>query len=238
LNYIALTGALASIGRAEGPPVPPLNLVGDFGGGGMLATTGVLAAYVEALRSGRGQVVDVAMVDGATLLMAHTYGLMAAGKWSPNRGSNLFDGSAPWYGVYETSDGKYISLAAVESHFFSNFLELAEIDASVFPDQMDKDRWQEGRQIIANKISTRTLDAWCSLFEGTDACFAPVLRMDEAYLHTHMGERQAFIEVESVLQPAPAPRFSRTPSRVSRPSPRPGEHSAEILSDWGAAESD
>lgn len=236
INYVALSGALDAIGPAGGPPVPPLNLVGDFGGGGMLMAMGLLAAYIEARSSGKGQVVDAAMVDGSTLLMASTYALKAAGLWEGGRGSNILDGGAPWYGVYATADQRYISLAPIEPRFYAEFVRLAGLDATALPHQLDTARWPELRQIIAQAIASKTLAEWCRLLEGSDACFAPVLSMADAPHHPHMQAREAFVSVEGVLQPAPAPRFSRTPGAVQRPPAVAGEHTAEILRDWGVAD--
>ena len=233
INYVALSGALDAIGPAGGPPVPPLNLVGDFGGGGMLMAMGLLAAYIEAKSSGKGQVVDAAMVDGSTLLMASTYALKAAGLWDGGRGSNILDGGAPWYGVYATADGRYISLAPIEPRFYAEFVRLAGLDVQALPHQLDTARWPELRQVIAQAIASKTLAEWCELLEGSDACFAPVLSMADAPQHPHMQARSAFVSVDGVLQPAPAPRFSRTPAAVQRPPATPGEHTADILRDWG-----
>jgi alpha-methylacyl-CoA racemase len=233
INYVALSGALDAIGTAGGPPVPPLNLIGDFGGGGMLMALGLMAAYIEAQKSGKGQVVDAAMVDGAALLMTSTYALKAAGLWQGGRGSNILDGGAPWYGVYETADHLYVSLAPIEPRFYSDFISRAGLDPLVLPKQLDSERWPELKKIIGDAIASKTLAEWCELLEGSDACFAPVLSMDDAPNHPHMQHREAFVTIEDVLQPAPAPRFSRTPSSVQRPPPAPGQHTQEILLDWG-----
>jgi alpha-methylacyl-CoA racemase len=233
INYIALTGALEAIGPRDGLPLPPLNLVGDFGGGGMLLAVGMLAAYVEAQKSGKGQVVDAAMVDGATLLMAGIYAFRAAGLWKDERGVNLLDGGAPWYGVYATSDGRHVSLGSIEPRFYQHFLERAGIDPASLPGQRDEARWPELRAALTKVFSQRTLATWCELLEGGNACFAPVLSMKDAPSHPHMRAREAFIEVAGHLQPAPAPRFSRTPSSVRRPPPQPGEHTEEVLREWG-----
>jgi alpha-methylacyl-CoA racemase len=233
INYIALSGALDAIGPAGGEPTPPLNLVGDFGGGGMLLAVGLLAAYIEAQRSGRGQVVDAAMIDGAALLMASTYGLKAAGVWRPQRGENILDGGAPWYGVYPTADGQYISLAAIEPRFYNELLERLELATHQLPPREDRSQWHKLRFAFAERIRARTLQEWQDALEGTDACFAPVLSMDAAPRHPHMVARKTFTQVGDVLQPAPAPRFSRTPSAVQRPPPMPGEHTDEVLRDWG-----
>lgn len=233
INYVALSGALDAIGPAGGPPVPPLNLVGDFGGGGMLMAMGLLAAYIEAKSSGKGQVVDASMVDGSTLLMTSTYALKAAGLWGGGRGSNILDGGAPWYGVYPTADARYVSLAPIEPRFYTEFVRLAGLDTKTLPHQLDTARWPELRKIIGEAIASKTLAEWCELLEGSDACFAPVLSMADAPEHPHMQAREAFVTVDGVLQPAPAPRFSRTPAAVQRPPANPGEHTADILRDWG-----
>jgi len=235
INYIALTGALDAIGAKGGPPIPPLNLVGDFGGGGMLLAMGLLAAYIEARNSGKGQVVDAAMVDGAALLLAGIFGLKAAGLWGKPRGENLLDGGAPWYGVYETADGKHVALGAIEPRFYSEFLSLAGIDPATLPGQHDEARWPELREALEQAMRRLTLDEWRERLEGTDACFAPILSMDDAPAHPHMAERNSFVTLDGVLQPAPAPRFSRTPSSVRKPPPKPGQHTEEILADWGVA---
>ncbi|WP_305806876.1 CaiB/BaiF CoA-transferase family protein [Stenotrophomonas sp. YIM B06876] len=221
------------MGAADGPPALPLNLVGDFGGGGMLLAVGLLAAYVETKQSGQGQVVDAAMVDGSALLMASTFGLKAAGVWQPGRGNNILDGGAPWYGVYMTADGEYVSLGAIEPRFYSDLLQRLDLDEAQLPARKDRQRWPQLRAAIAGRIIARTRQQWQDALEGTDVCFAPVLSMEEAPQHTHMEARDTFIRIEDVLQPAPAPRFSRTPSAVQRPPPTPGEHTQEVLRDWG-----
>lgn len=233
LNYIAMTGALASIGPADGEPVVPLNLIGDFGGGGMLLAVGLLAAYVESLRSGLGQVVDAAMTDGTALLMASTFGLKAAGLWRTQRGTNILDGGAPWYGVYMTADTRHVSLAAIEPRFYEELLQLMGLDGTTLPSRDNRDKWPELRKILSECIAHRTLKQWQELLEGTDACFAPVLSLDEAPTHPHMISRGTFTSPNGVLQPAPAPRFSRTPSTLGRPPPTPGEHTDDVLRDWG-----
>ena len=232
VNYIALTGALAAMGPAEGPPTLPLNLVGDFGGGGMLLAVGLLAAYVHAKDSGQGQVVDAAMVDGSALLMASTFGLKAAGVWQPGRGNNILDGGAPWYGVYMTADGEYVSLGAIEPRFYSDLLQRLDINETQLPARKDRQGWPQLRAAIAGRILSRTRQQWQEVLEGTDVCFAPVLSMEEAPQHSHMAARDTFIHIGGVLQPAPAPRFSRTPSAVQRPPPTPGEHTQEVLREW------
>jgi alpha-methylacyl-CoA racemase len=236
VNYIALTGALAAIGPADGPPTLPLNLLGDFGGGGMLLAVGLLAAYVHAKETGTGQVVDAAMVDGSALLMASTFGLKAAGVWRPGRGSNILDGGAPWYGVYMTADGEYVSLGAIEPRFYSDLLQRLGLNEAQLPQRKERERWPQLRAAIAGRILSRTRQEWQEALEGTDVCFAPVLSMEEAPRHPHMAARATFTHIGGVLQPAPAPRFSLTPSAVQRPPPTPGEHTLEVLRDWGVIE--
>ncbi|MVW72817.1 CoA transferase [Bordetella sp. 15P40C-2] len=232
LNYIALTGALEAIGPQDGEPVVPLNLIGDFGGGGMLLLSGMLAAYVEALRSGTGQVVDAAMVDGASQLMASTYGLLAAGVWQDARGSNILDGGAPWYGVYRTSDGKHISLAAVEPRFYEALIQQLGLVPGQLPPRHDRSAWPTLRQHIGDAVAAMTLAELDHRLAGSDTCFAPVLSMAQAPSHPQMTARGTFVEVDGVVQPAPAPRFSKTPSRIRRGPPSPGEHTEEVLCEW------
>ena len=234
LNYIALTGALHAIGRAGGPPTPPLNLVGDFGGGALYLVVGVLAAIIEARQSGKGQVVDAAMVDGASSLMTSIYGGKASGRLSGPRGTNVTDSGAYFYEVYECADGRYVSVAAIEAKFHAEFLRLLEIDPSTMPPQMDRERWPEVKARLAERFRTRTRDEWCALLEGSDACFAPVLSMDEAPDHPHNRARAAFVELDGVHQPAPAPRFSRT--QLAPPTPPEALGAADpraVLAEWG-----
>jgi len=240
LNYIALTGAAHSIGRRGQPPTPPLNLIGDFGGGALYIAMGICAALFEAQRSGEGQVVDAAMVDGAASLMSSIYGMRASGVQNDERGANILDSGAHFYDVYETADGKYISIASIEAKFYAEFLERTGIPAGELPDQMNREKWPELKERWAKLFRTKTRDEWCQILEGTDVCFAPVLSMEEAPEHPHNRERKAFVEVDGVVQPAPAPRFSRTPSTVQRPPAADGEHTEEGLRDWGfsAAEID
>ncbi len=233
INYIALAGALEPIGRAGERPLPPLNLVGDFGGGGMLLAFGVLCALLERNRSGKGQVVDAAMVDGAAVLMTFIRGLKHMGLWAGERGRNLLDTGAPFYEVYETADGRYVSVGAIEPHFYAELLRLTGLEGGELPGQMDRSRWPEMKQTMAEIFRRKTRDEWCELMEGSDACFAPVLSMDEAPEHPHNRHRRAFVEVEGVVQAAPAPRFSRTPGGITGGPPRPGQHTDESLSDWG-----
>jgi alpha-methylacyl-CoA racemase len=233
IDYVAVAGALHPIGQAGGPPVPPLNLVGDFGGGGMLLALGVVAALVEAGRSGRGQVVDAAMVDGAALLTTQFHELLAAGLWREERGANLLDGGAPFYGVYETADGRHLAVGALEPEFFAELLRRLGLDAGDLPDQLDRDGWPVLRERLAGLFRTRTRDQWCELLAGTDACVAPVLGLGEAPAHPHNRARGTFVEVGGVTQPAPAPRFSRTPPGPPSPPAPPGAHTDQALADWG-----
>jgi alpha-methylacyl-CoA racemase len=231
INYIALAGVLNAFGRRGEAPVPPLNLVGDFGGGGMLLGFGIACALVEAGRSGKGQVVDAAMVDGASLLAAMFSGFLASGSWSEERGTNILDTGAPWYDVYETKDGKYISIGAIESKFYEELV--SRLDLKDLPGQHDRARWPELREVFRKTFMGKTRDDWCKVFEGSDACFAPVLSFSEAREHLHNKSRNAFVEVASVKQPAPAPRFSRTPGGVRRAPPERGEGGAAALREWG-----
>jgi alpha-methylacyl-CoA racemase len=233
INYIALAGVLHAFGRRGEAPVPPLNLVGDFGGGGMLLGFGVACALLEAARSGKGQVVDAAMVEGASLLAAMFSGFLASKSWSEERGDNVLDTGAPWYDVYETKDGKYVSVGAIEARFFQELLSRLELKD--LPPQHDRARWPEMRSILEKKFKSKTRDEWCTVFEGSDACFAPVLSWSEARRDPHNVARKSFVEVRSVAQPAPAPRFSRTPGGVRRAPPERGQGGAQALADWGFA---
>lgn len=233
LNYIALSGVLSGIGRADGPPVPPLNLVGDYGGGGMLLALGVLAAVINVQRGGAGQVIDAAMSEGAAQLGAVVWGLLASGNWREQRGSNLLDGGTPWYDSYRTSDGHYMAVGAVESRFYAELLEKLDLTGADLPGQHDRDGWPLLRRQFETTFITRTRDEWCAIFEGSDACVAPVLGFSEAPAHPQHQARRSFIEVAGVVQPAPAPRFSATPSEVAGPSPQRGEHGLAALFDWG-----
>ena len=233
LNYIALTGALHAIGNAGMPPPAPLALIGDFGGGGTFLAIGVLAAVLEARTSGRGQVIDTAMLDGVNAMLSFTRGLHAAGWWLDERESNLFDGGAHMYANYETKDGKAISIAPIEVEFYDQFMTIMGIDSTEMPARMDRKGWPQWKEKLAAMFKEKTRDEWCAILEGTDVCFAPVLTMGEAPNHPHNLTRKTFVQHEGVTQPAPAPRFSRTPSAIQRPSPKPGEHTAEVLSDWG-----
>lgn len=233
LTYLALSGVLAHIGRADQPPTPPLNLVADFGGGGMVLVVGVLAALVERSVSGQGQVVDAAMVDGAALLMAPLFGAWASGFWSGDRGTNLLDSGAPFYDCYRCADGGWLAVAAIEPPFYAAMIEgLGLAGASDLPDQHDRARWSELRERIAAAIRTRTRDEWAAIFDGTDACVAPVLSMGEAPGHPHAVARGSFVDIDGVAHPAPAPRFDRTPAGPpeaawTRSDPGP------VLARWG-----
>ncbi|GEM29575.1 CoA transferase [Nocardia neocaledoniensis NBRC 108232] len=233
INYIALTGVLHAVGRAGEPPAVPLNLAGDFGGGALYLALGVVSALLESRTSGRGQVVDAAMVDGSASLMTLFYGLFAAGYWSDERGVNRLDSGAPWYNVYETADGGWISVGANESRFWRNLLRITGIDETQMPDQHDKAQWPAMRERFAAVFRTRTRDEWCALAAGQDACLTPVLSLTEAPRDAHLRARGTFLEVDGVVQPGPAPRFSRTPGAIQRPPAEPGEHTDEVLSDWG-----
>ncbi len=234
LTYLALSGALAHIGRAGQPPTPPLNLVADFGGGGMLLATGILAALVERSTSGRGQVVDAAMVDGAALLMAPLFGAWSSGFWNAERGTNLLDSGAPFYDVYECSDGRWLAVAALEPQFYAQLLDgLGLADDDTLPGQDDHARWPELRVAIGSAIRQRSRDEWAAHFEGADACVAPVLDMGEAPSHPHAIARSSFADVEGVPQPAPAPRFDRTPNDAPRAALEDVDPS-EVLTAWGA----
>jgi alpha-methylacyl-CoA racemase len=238
LNYIALTGVLHSIGSTDGPPVPPLNLAGDFGGGALYLALGIVSAILESRGSGRGQVVDAAMVDGSASLMTLMYGMRAAGAWTDERGSNRLDSGAPFYGVYETKEGCYVALASNEPRFYKVSLELMGLSPAELPDQHDRGRWPEMRKLFAEVFKTRTRDEWCSLMSGSEVCFAPVLSMGEAPAHPHLKARGTFVEFDGVVQPAPAPRFSRTPGAIQRGAARPGQHTDEALADWGFDEAE
>ena len=233
LNYIALTGVLHAIGPPGGKPVPPLNLVGDYGGGALYLAFGVMAALFERQRSGRGQVVDAAMVDGTASLASIFFGLQHAGNWGAPRGANLLDGGAPFYDSYETADGLHVSLAALEPKFFAHLAQALGLPEHFVPRQYDRRLWPEMRQAIADAVRQRTRDAWCALLEGSDACFAPVLSFAEAPAHAHAQARGAFVTLRGVPQPAPAPRFDRTPAAQPRPAPTPGQHTAQVLAEAG-----
>ena len=233
INYIALAGVLHAIGRSGGSPVPPLNLVGDFGGGGMLLAFGIACGLLEAQRSGKGQVVDAAMVDGAASLSSMFWGMLAAKRWSEARGENVLDTGAPWYDSYETSDGKYVAIGAIEPKFYAELLQRLGLAEESLPAQYDRNGWPDLRKAFSKKFRTQTRDEWCRIFEGSDACFAPVLTFSEALAHPHNTLRRTFVESGTVTQPAPAPRFSRTPGSIRRTAPERGALGREALTDWG-----
>src|ERR1044071_2834478 len=232
INYIALTRILNAIGRSGEAPVPPLNLVGDFGGGGMLLGFGVACGLIEAARSGKGQVIDAAMVEGASLLAVMFAGFLGAGSWSDSRGSNILDTGAPWYNVYETKDGKYVSIGAIEERFYKEFLQRMQLAEGEFP-QHDRAKWPLHKAAFATAFKGKTRDEWVKVFEGSDACFAPVLSWSEAPRHPHNRARSAFASGKRVEQPAPAPRFSRTAPEIQRVPPERGEGGGQALADWG-----
>lgn len=237
IDYIAVSGVLHPIGPAD-RPIPPLNLVGDFGGGGMLLVIGVLAAIINAKSTGVGQVVDAAMIDGSALLSASHHGFMAEGWWAPTRESNLLDGAAPFYSVYETSDGRHIAVGALEPQFFAALLQGLGLDPSEFGSQNDRDGWPAMRTAFTGRFRTRTRDEWAERFQGTDGCVAPVLSLAEAPHHPHNRARRTFVEVDDVTQPGPAPRFSGTPARIDRGPVLPGADTDSILAELGYNPSD
>jgi len=233
LNFIALSGVLHAIGRKGGPPQIPLNLIGDFGGGSMYLAFGILCALFEARSSGKGQVVDAAMVDGATSLMGMIYGAHAAGYWADERGSNRLDSGAPWYAVYETKDAKWVAVGSTEHTFYVNTLTVLGLNPDDFADQHDRSKWPTMKETFTQVFRTRTRDQWVAAFEGTETCFSPVLSLAEAPENSHQRARGNFVEVAGVTQPAPAPRFSRSQGGVQRPPPEVGEHTDEVLREWG-----
>ncbi len=234
LNYIALSGALHAIGRSnDEPPAPPLNLVGDFGGGTMFIVVGILAALHEVKNSGKGQVVDAGMVDGALSLMTSIYGMNAGGNQSDERASNILDSGAHFYNTYETRDGKYVSIGSIETKFYAMLLEKIGLDPDSLPPQMERESWPAMKEKFKEIFLTKTRDEWCALMENTDICFAPVLSLAEAPDYAHNKERGSFVDVDGVMHPAPAPRFSATPSSIKSPTPATGIHTDEVLADWG-----
>jgi alpha-methylacyl-CoA racemase len=233
IGYIAITGALGAIGRAGGPPQVPVNLVGDFGGGALYLVVGVLAALLEARTSGRGQVVDAAIVDGTAHISALVMGLVSTGLWSDRRGTNLLDSGAPFYDVYETSDGGWLAVGPLEQPFYAELLRLLEIEDDA-PDRLDRRRWPALRALLATTFASRTRDEWTAILEGSDACVQPVLSYAEAPQHPHLAARGTYVEHEGIVQPAPAPRFSRTPGALSTPPPAtPGADTRTALEAWG-----
>ena len=233
LNYIALAGVLGAIGREGQAPVPPLNLVGDFGGGGLLLAFGITCAVIEARLSGRGQTIDAAMADGASLLTTMFAGLQAAGQWRDERGVNVLDSGAPWYDSYATKDGKFVAIGAIEGKFYAELIERLGLADEPLPAQHERTRWPELHERFAEVFSTKTRDEWCAVFEGSDACFAPVLNFAEAHAHPHNRARERHVRVRGTLQPAPAPLFDRTPAGVRHGPPERGAMGGAALADWG-----
>ncbi len=237
MNYIAITGALHAIGTDE-KPVPPLNLVGDFGGGALYLAFGLLAGVIHARETGQGQVIDCAMSDGAASLMAMFYGFKAAGMWSESRRRNMLDGGAHFYDTYQCADGKWISIGSIEPQFYALLLEKTGITDPDFSRQMDRSAWPQLHDKLAAVIAKKTQAEWCEIMDATDVCFAPVLDLDEAPKHPHNAARRTFVEVAGVIQPAPAPRFSATPGAIQGPPPAVGAHQQEALADWGLTASE
>lgn len=237
INYIGLAGALHAIGESGGKPVPPLNLIGDFGGGGMLLAFGLVCAMLEAQKSGKGQVVDAAMVDGAASLMSAFFGMRDHG-FTPERGANMLDGGAHFYGTYETSDGKYICIGSIEPQFYKLLVEHSGVNEAEINAQMDRKGWEENRELLAAIFATKTRDEWCAIMEGTDICFAPVLSIWEAPDHPHNKARRSFVDVDGVTQPAPSPRFSRSQAEISHSARAPGQDTRRVLADSGFSDAD
>lgn len=233
INYIALTGALSSIGSKNSAPLPPLNLVGDFGGGGMVLAMGICAALVEVSKSGKGQIIDSAMTDGSALLMSMMYGFYSAGIWTDHRESNLLDGAAHFYGCYECKDKKFVSIGSIEPQFYKELIKRLGLDYNVFKDQMDRSKWPEFKKIIEKKFKEKTRDEWCDVMEDGDVCFAPVLSLEESINYKHNKERETFVDIDGVIQPAPAPRFSNTPGEIKHSPVKKGENTREILKNIG-----
>lgn len=234
INYISITGALNAFGRKGEAPVPPLNLVGDFGGGALYLAMGVLAGVIEAQQSGKGQVVDCAMTDGSASLMAMFYGMKGMGRWSEERGTNLIDGGSHFYNVYKTKDDNYISIGSIEPKFYRELLEKSGLSGdSSLPKQMDESGWEEMKEKLSAIFVTKTRSEWCDIMEGSDVCFAPILNMQESIDHPHNVERKTFVEIGGIPQPAPAPRFDKTPCDIPKASSAPGEDTDAVLSDWG-----
>ena len=236
INYLALTGALQCLGYEDRPPPPPLNLVADLGGGALYMTVGVLAAAMEARQSGRGQMIDVAMVDGVTHLMSAFQAFRQLGTWTDRREDNIVDGGAPYYRCYAASDGRFVAVGAMEPHFYANLLKVMGLDGETLPDQNDRTAWPVLRERFAQVFSTRTRDNWVAAAAGLDACLTPVLSMDEAPMHPHMRARKVHTMLDDVTHPSHAPRFSRTPSAIGRATPTPGRDSREALADWGLSD--
>jgi alpha-methylacyl-CoA racemase len=233
INYIALGGALAHIGRAGQPPTPPLNLVGDFGGGGLLLAYGIVCALLECKRSGKGQVVDAAMVDGTSALMAVFHGAQQAGGWSDAPGTNLLDSGAPFYDVYETKDGRYVSIGSIEPQFYAELIQKLGLEGETLPGQNDREGWPILRERFSQIFLGKTRDEWCEIMEGSDVCFAPVLTLAESRQHPHATARASFRDLDDALHPQPAPRFSRTQAEIQTPEQLSSAKAEEVLGEWG-----
>jgi alpha-methylacyl-CoA racemase len=233
INYIALSGVLYSIGEAGGPPVPPLNLVGDFGGGALYLAMGVLAGIISARTTAKGQVVDCSMVEGSASLMTMMYAALASGAWTEERGHNRTDGGAHYYHVYETQDGEHVAVGSIEPQFYALLVKHTGLAGESLPEQTDRATWPDMQTRLARIFKMKTRAEWTAIMEQTDICFAPVLRMSEALSHPHNVHRESFVEIDGIAQPAPAPRFLGTPSQVQRPPARIGEHTDAVLKDWG-----
>jgi alpha-methylacyl-CoA racemase len=233
INYISLAGALAHFGRAGGQPTPPINMIGDYGGGGMLLALGLVCGILEARSSGQGQVIDAAMVDGAATLMAAIWGMRASGLWLEDLGVNMLDTGAPYYDTYETKDGEFVSIGPIEPQFFDEFLERTGLQGQDPSTRSSRDTWVDAKPAYRELFLTKTRDEWVELLEGTDVCFAPVLRMSEAAQHPHITARGTIVEHDGTLQPAPSPRFSRTTPEIQGPAALGGAHTDATLADWG-----
>jgi len=233
INYVAMSGVLGMLGRAGERPLPPLNIIGDMGGGGLLLAFGMVCAIFESRASGHGQVVDTSMVDGSALMASSIYGLRSAGWWKDERGVNLLDGGAPFYEVYETSDGEFMAVGAIEPTFYAALVRGLGLDESTLPDQMDMQNWPRLKHKFAETFKSRSREEWTAVFDGTDACVSPVLSLEEAARHPHNKTRETFTRPDGILQAAPAPRFSRTAPELKRSPPRYGEHSDAVLSEFG-----
>ncbi|MCU0595714.1 MAG: CoA transferase [Desulfobacterota bacterium] len=239
INYIALTGALYSMGESDRKPAPPLNLVGDFGGGGLMLAFGVVCALYESQRSGRGQVVEAAMVDGVAALTTLSYGMRAAGMWTEKRQNNLLDGGAHFYDSYETKDSRYVCVGSIEPQFYSLLLKHTGLETDPdFAFQMDRSKWSVCKSKLAAVFKSKTRDEWCKIMEGTDVCFAPVLTLEEAPKHPHNVERRTFVEIDGVVQPSPTPRFSRTVPEIRKPPSAPGADTERVLAEWGFSQNE
>jgi alpha-methylacyl-CoA racemase len=238
INYISLSGALHAIGRKGDAPLPPLNLVGDFGGGAMMLAFGMVCALLEAQKSGKGQVIDSSMVEGSAALMAMYFGFRSAGVFTDQRGTHLLDTGAPFYEVYETADGKFVSIGSLEPQFYALLVEKLQLDKAIFGAQMKVSSWPQMREALRAKFREKTRDEWCALLEGSDVCFGPVLALSEVHQHAHNQARQSFVKIGGITQPAPTPRFSRTPSGAPTPRTKPGVDTRAVLADVGFSDAE